>query len=83
MFNKDILAAKEAQLNALVTESGGAVSLITRTINRLEAINGKIVDTCQEIADYQSELNRISGSMKQQLNHNTKVISKFKSFLED
>lgn len=82
MFNKNILAAKEAQLNALVTESG-AVSLITRTINRLEVINGKITDTCQEIADYQSELNRISGSMKQQLNHNTKIISKFKSFLED
>lgn len=24
MFNKDILAAKEAQLNALVSESGGS-----------------------------------------------------------
>ena len=28
MFSRDILTVKEAQLNALVAESGGAVSLI-------------------------------------------------------
>lgn len=83
MFSRDILTVKEAQLNALVAESGGAVSLITSTIERLETINSKITDTRQEIANYQSELNRIDGSMEQQLGHNAKIIGKFKSFLED
>lgn len=63
MFNRNILAVKEAQLNALVTESGGAVSLITDTINRLETINGKISETRQEIETYRSELARIDGSI--------------------
>jgi len=49
----------------------------------LEAINSKITDTRQEIATYQSELNRIDGSMEQQFGHNAKIIGKFKSFLED
>lgn len=84
MFSRDILTVKEAQLNALVAESGGgAVSLITSTIDRLETINSKITDTRQEIANYQSELNRIDGSMEQQFGHNAKIIGKFKSFLED
>lgn len=83
MFNRNILAVKEAQLNALVTESGGAVSLITDTIDRLETINGKISETRQEIETYRSELARIDGSMGQQFNHNAKIIGKFKSFLED
>lgn len=83
MFNRNILAVKEAQLNALIAESGGAVSLITDTINRLETINGKISETRQEIETYRSELARIDGSMGQQFNHNAKIIGKFKSFLED
>lgn len=83
MFNRNILAVKEAQLNALVAESGGAVSLITDTIDRLETINGKISETRQEIETYRSELARIDGSMGQQFNHNAKIIGKFKSFLED
>ncbi len=83
MFNRNILSVKEAQLNALVAESGGAVSLITDTIDRLETINGKISETRQEIETYRSELARIDGSMGQQFNHNAKIIGKFKSFLED
>lgn len=83
MFNRNILAVKEAQLNALIAESGGAVSLITDTINRLETINGKISETRQEIETYRSELARIDGSMGQQFNHNAKIIGKFKSFLEN
>ena len=83
MFNRNILAVKEAQLNALIAESGGAVSLITDTIDRLETINGKISETRQEIETYRSELARIDGSMGQQFNHNAKIIGKFKSFLED
>lgn len=83
MFNRNILVVKEAQLNALVAESGGAVSLITDTIDRLETINGKISETRQEIETYRSELARIDGSMGQQFNHNAKIIGKFKSFLED
>ena len=83
MFNRNILSVKEAQLNALVAESGGAVSLITDTIDRLETINGKICETRQEIETYRSELARIDGSMGQQFNHNAKIIGKFKSFLED
>ena len=83
MFSRNILAVKEAQLNALVAESGGAVSLITDTIDRLETINGKISETRQEIETYRSELARIDGSMGQQFNHNAKIIGKFKSFLED
>lgn len=83
MFNRNILAVKEAQLNALVAESGGAVSLITDTIDRLETINGKISETRQEIETYRSELARIDDSMGQQFNHNAKIIGKFKSFLED
>ena len=60
---------------------GGAVSLITDTIDRLETINGKISETRQEIETYRSELARIDGSMGQQFN--PKIIGKFKSFLED
>ena len=67
----------------LAQNRGGPGSLITSTIDRLEAINSKITDTRQEIATYQSELNRIDGSMEQQFGHNAKIIDKFKSFLED
>ena len=74
---------KRLSWTPLSQNRGGAVSLITSTIDRLETINSKITDTRQEIANYQSELNRIDGSMEQQFGHNAKIIGKFKSFLED
>ncbi len=38
----------------------------------------------EEISTYRAELDRIQGSMDQQIAHNEKkIIGKFKSFLED
>lgn len=78
-----VLTEKENQLRSLTNESENAVSLITNTITRLEAVNGRISDTRQEIEEYRNELTRIDGSMEEQFSHNAKIIDKFKSFLED
>ena len=78
-----VLTEKENQLRSLTNESENAVSLITNTITRLEAVNGRISDTRQEIEEYLNELTRIDVSMEEQFSHNAKIIDKFKSFLED
>lgn len=90
MWNKNsnqpktnILSEKEMQLNAYVSESEKAVSLITDTIERLESVNSRIVATRQEIETHRAELARLDGSMGEQLDRNAKIIGKFKSFLED
>lgn len=80
---QNILTEKETQLNSLVKESTDAVSLITNTINRLETVNEQIHEKSEEISTYCAELDRIQGSMDQQIAHNEKIIGKFKSFLED
>lgn len=80
---QNILTEKETQLNSLVKESTDAVSLITNTINRLETVNEQIHEKSEEISTYHAELDRIQGSMDQQIAHNEKIIGKFKSFLED
>ncbi len=82
-MRRNILKAKEDQLNALVGESENAVFMIIGTIIRLETINDRISKTRQEIETYQAELTRLDGAMDSQMNHNEKIISKFKSFLED
>lgn len=53
-MRRNILKAKEDQLNALVSESENAVSLITATIIRLETVNDRISKTRQEIETYQT-----------------------------
>lgn len=90
MWNKNsnqpktnILSEKEMQLNAYVSESEKAVSLITDTIDRLESVNNRIAATRQEIESHRAELARLDGSMGEQLDRNAKIIGKFKSFLED
>jgi uncharacterized protein Yka (UPF0111/DUF47 family) len=80
---QNILTEKETQLNSLVKESTDAVSLITNTISRLETVNEQIYEKSEEISTYRAELDRIQGSMDQQIAHNEKIIGKFKSFLED
>lgn len=80
---QNILTEKETQLNSLVQESTDAVSLITNTISRLETVNEQISEKSEEISTYRAELDRIQGSMDQQIAHNEKIIGKFKSFLED
>lgn len=80
---QNILIEKETQLNSLVQESTDAVSLITNTISRLETVNEQIHEKSEEISTYLAELDRIQGSMDQQIAHNEKIIGKFKSFLED
>lgn len=80
---QNILTEKETQLNSLVQESTDAVSLITNTISRLETVNEQIYEKSEEISTYRAELDRIQGSMDQQIAHNEKIIGKFKSFLED
>ena len=90
MWNKNsnqpktnILSEKEMQLNSYVAESERAVSLITDTIDRLESVNNRIAATRQEIESHRAELARLDGSMGEQLDRNSKIIGKFKSFLED
>lgn len=90
MWNKNsnqpktnILSEKEMQLNAYVSESERAVSLITDTIERLESVNSRIAATRQEIETHRAELARLDGSMGEQLDRNAKIIGKFRSFLED
>lgn len=78
-----ILSEKEMQLNSYVAESEKAVSLITNTIDRLEAVNNRIEATRQEIETHRAELARLDGSMGEQYDHNAKIIDKFKAFLED
>lgn len=80
---QNILTEKETQLNSLVQESTDAVSLITNTISRLETVNEQIHEKSEEISTCRAELDRIQGSMDQQIAHNEKIIGKFKSFLED
>lgn len=85
MFRKttDIIAEKEAQLTALVSQSANAVSLITSTVDQLETVNEQIAQRRQEIESARSELSKLDNSMEQQFDHNSKIINKFKAFLED
>lgn len=79
----NILTEKQAQLTTLMHQSSDAVSLITRTVDNLEQVNGRITEVRSEIAGYQSELARLDGSMGEQFDHNARIIDKFKAFLED
>lgn len=81
--NSTILTEKAAQLNSLMKDSENAVSVITITIDRLASVNDRINTTRQEIESYKAELERLDGSMEQQFSHNSKIIEKFKNFLED
>lgn len=42
-----------------------------------------LVQESTDAVSFRAELDRIQGSMDQQIAHNEKIIGKFKSFLED
>lgn len=79
----NLISEKEAQLNALVSDSENAVSSITNMISRLENVNERIVTTRQEICAARADLARLDDSMEQRHDRNAKIIDKFKSFLEE
>lgn len=79
----NLISEKEAQLNALVSDSENAVSSITNMISRLENVNERIVTTRQEISAARADLVRLDDSMEQRYVCNAKIIDKFKSFLEE
>lgn len=63
--------------------SDNAVSMITNTIKRLQDINIYLQDEKGDIVQYQAGLNDTLESIDTQYKTNAKLITKFKSFLED
>lgn len=79
----DTIQQNEQRRQKLANTAASAVKIITDTIQKLSRVNEEI-DT--EIETIVSQKNALEETMKQYVeakNQNTKVIDKFRSFIED
>ena len=77
----DVLARKQAELDAYVTQFDNAVSVVTNAVNNLSRINDGIAEKIQEIDDYQSELAKTRDGLDAARNKNAQVIKNFNALL--
>lgn len=81
--SKDMLYKKQTELANLQAASRDAISVVTNTLSSLETVNSDIEAKINEIENYQTELNKARDSLGTQFSQNLKIISKFRTFLED
>lgn len=67
----------------LQTESSRALDIVTSTINRLETVNEKIDVTISEINDAKEKLQSTEDDLSKTKVHNSRIIDKFKTLIED
>lgn len=80
---KNIIEEKQKQLQALRMESSRALDVVTSTINSLATVNEKIDVTISEISEAKNRLQSTENDLNQTRIHNTKIIDKFRSLIED
>lgn len=80
---KDIIEQKQKELITLQSESSRALDIVTSTINQLESVNEKIDLTMSEISDAKSKLQNTEDGLSTTRLHNTKIINKFRTLIED
>jgi predicted nucleic acid-binding Zn-ribbon protein len=80
---KDIIEAKQKELEVLQAESNSALDVVISTINQLLAVNEKIEANMSEIAEAKTKLAVTEEGLNTTKEHNSKIISKFRALIED
>ena len=80
---KDIIEAKQKELEVLQAESNGALDIVTSTINQLLAVNEKIETNMSEIAEAKAKLAVTEEGLTTTKERNSKIINKFRALIED
>lgn len=78
---KDVLEQKRKALASYTSQFDKAVSLVTSTIDSLNALDANIQKTIGEIDDYQKELDATKDGLVAAQGKNQRVIDNFKSLL--
>lgn len=78
---KDVLEQKRKALASYTSQFDKAVSLVTSTIDSLNALDANIQKTIGEIDDYQKELDATKDGLVAAQSKNQRVIDNFKSLL--
>lgn len=78
---EDVLKQKKRELSSYTSQFDRAVSLVTSTIDNLNALDENIQKTIGEIEEYQNELNSTKGELVAAQSKNQRVIENFKSLL--
>ena len=79
----DIIQDKEKRLGDLQNRSTSALDVVTRTINNLTIINEEIDVVMSEIDTAKQQLSSTESDLVSTKDHNTKIIAKFRSLIED
>ncbi len=78
---QDVLKQKRKALASYTSQFDNAVSLVTSTIDSLNALDENIKRTIGEIDEYQNELNSTKDDLVAAQSKNQRVIDNFKSLL--
>lgn len=79
----DIIQDKERRLGELQNRSENALDMVTKTINNLTTINEEIDVVMSEVNEAKQALSSTENNLVSTKEHNTKIIAKFKSLIED
>lgn len=77
----DVLKQKKKALDSYTSQFNSAVSLVTSTIDNLNALDERIQTSISEIESYKSELDVTRNGLVAAKNKNERVIENFKSLL--
>ena len=83
LLNLTFAEKQQASLAKLQSRSENALSIVTSTINNLNAINAEIDETISGIEAYQKELETTQGQLSDTKTKNQKILNKFKNLIED
>ena len=79
----DIIEVKQRELEELQMQSNSALDIVTSTINQLAAVNERIDIKINEITEAKTKLQATEDGLNNTKAHNSKIISKFKTLIED
>lgn len=79
----NIIEEKQQMLRLLQSQSSRALDIVTSTINQLATVNEKIDVTISEINEEKAKLQSTEDGLNKTRLHNTKIIDKFKTLIEE
>lgn len=80
---KDVIAEKVKKLEELRSKSASALDLVTTTISNLATVNEEIDVVISEIGEAKQKLANTEVELNNTKDRNGKIISKFKSLIEE
>jgi len=86
MFNirkTGIIEEQKLKLAALEAMSASALDIVTATIRSLDEVNVEIDSVVNAIEEYRAELDATQNRLSDTRNKNLRILSKFKSLIED